>query len=94
MAVLDLMAIAFATGIGAGIATPIGNWIYKKFVEQSLDRAHGKVTELGTKEYYDKKFQETADQIKRLEITEEKLARFLNIEQTQKQKGQEEERSR
>jgi len=77
MAVVDLMAIAFATGIGAGIGNPLGNWIYKKFVEKRLDSA-GKY---GTKDYYDKKFQEVADNIKRLEITEEKLAKFLSIEQ-------------
>lgn len=76
MAVIDLVAIAFATGIGAGIGTPLGNWLYKKFIEKRLDNA----SKYGTKEYYDAKLKEMADSIKKLEITEEKLARFLNVE--------------
>jgi len=46
---LDLIQVAFATGIGAGIGNPIGTWIYKKFFEQKLDKAHAHIQKFGTK---------------------------------------------
>ena len=43
--VWTLLAIAGVTSIGNGIGTPIGNWIYKKFLEHRLDSAHEKIKE-------------------------------------------------
>lgn len=45
----ELVSIALVTGIGAGIGNPIGQWFYKKFLENRLDTAHEKVKSVGQK---------------------------------------------
>lgn len=42
----ELISIAFMTGIGSGIGSPIGQWFYKKFLESRLDSAHNKVKDV------------------------------------------------
>ena len=39
----ELISIALVTGIGSGIGNPIGQWFYKKFLENRLDKAHENV---------------------------------------------------
>lgn len=35
---MDLILVAFFTGIGAGIGNPIGQWIFEKFIKHSILR--------------------------------------------------------
>lgn len=45
----ELVSIAFMTGIGSGIGSPIGQWFYKKYLESKLDNAHDKVSSVSDK---------------------------------------------
>lgn len=49
-----LVMIAFFTGLGSGIGTPFGNFLFKKYWEPKLQQIHEKVqslkpTEIGIK---------------------------------------------
>ena len=41
----SLVLIALFTGLGSGIGTPFGNWVYKKFLEPRLEKAHERMKE-------------------------------------------------
>lgn len=49
----DLVLVAFFTGIGAGIGSPIGNWIFEKLVKRSMNRIdiEALISELKKKDY-------------------------------------------
>jgi hypothetical protein len=42
----ELVLIALFTGIGSGIGNPIGQWIYKKFLRERLERAHRRLQKI------------------------------------------------
>ena len=44
---MELISIAIFTGVGSGIGNPIGQWFYKKYLENKLDTAHDKVKSVG-----------------------------------------------
>lgn len=45
----ELIQVAFVTGIGAGIGNPIGQWFFKKYLENKLDKTHDKVQKVSLK---------------------------------------------
>jgi hypothetical protein len=45
----ELISIAVFTGLGSGFGNPIGQWFYKKYLENRLDTAHEKVKSVGQK---------------------------------------------
>jgi len=67
---LELISIAVFTGIGSGIGIPIGNWFFKKFLEDKIDKAHNNIKEVG------KKIGNGGIEIPKLD-TEEQIKRML-----------------
>jgi len=42
----DLILVAFFSGIGAGIGNPIGNWIFRTFIEKKINNINSVVEQL------------------------------------------------